>query len=84
MGNITDARLRLIISGLIGVALTIVVCILWASSQAVPTELYGLVTGVWGFFSGHVYTNGTGARPNVGPQGEQGLVGPQGNQGNPG
>ena len=63
MPNVTDARLRLIISGVMGLALTAALCVLWITSQPVPTELYGLVTGVWGFFTGHVYTNGTGAQP---------------------
>lgn len=59
----TDARIRLIISGIIGVMLTAVASILWATHQDVPVELAAFITGVWGFFTGHVYTNGTGAVP---------------------
>lgn len=59
----TDARIRLILSGVMGIALTCVMGILYLRGESVPTELYGFVAGVWGFFTGHVYTNGTGATP---------------------
>ena len=66
--NMTDARIRLIISGVMGLALTGAIVWLWIAGEPVPTELYGLVSGVWGFFTGHVYTNGTGAVPKAPPQ----------------
>lgn len=59
----TDARIRLILSGVMGIVLTGVISILYLKGEPVPGELYGFVTGVWGFFSGHVFTNGTGAAP---------------------
>lgn len=63
MANVTDARLRLILSGVLGVLLTVTICVMWMTGQEVPELLKGLVTMVWGFFTGHVYTNGTGATP---------------------
>lgn len=61
--HMTDARVRLILSGIMGIALTGVMSTLYLKGDPVPTELYGFVAGVWGFFTGHVFTNGTGAAP---------------------
>ena len=63
MSGITDARLRLILSGVMGLMMSATICGLWLSGQEVPELLKGMVTMVWGFFTGHVFTNGTGARP---------------------
>ena len=70
MGEISDARLRLLMSGALGFLLTVTICLLWATGQEVPELLKGLVTMVWGFFSGHVYTNGTGAAPRYMDRGD--------------
>ena len=70
LGNVTDARLRLIISGFMGLLLTLTICALWVSGQEVPELLKALVTAIWGFFSGHVYTNGTGAAPRYMDRGD--------------
>ena len=59
--SMTDARVRLIITGLIAVMLTGVAGWLWATGETVPVELVAFVTAVWGYFAGHVRTNGTGA-----------------------
>lgn len=61
----TDARIRLIFTGVMAVMLTGVGCVLWVLGKDVPVELVGFITAVWGFFTGHVATNGSGAyRPN--------------------
>lgn len=70
LGNVTDARLRLIVSGVLGLMLTLTICVLWVTGQEVPELLKGLVTMIWGFFTGHVYTNGTGAAPRYMDRGD--------------
>ncbi len=68
MKNMTDARFRLIVTGILGVMLTTTLCTLYIIGRAVPELLPSMVVGVWGFFTGHVYTNGTGAMPKAPPE----------------
>lgn len=56
----TDARVRLIITGVIAIMLTVTAALLWGTGKAVPGELVGFVSAVWGFFAGTVYMNGSG------------------------
>lgn len=51
----TDARIRLLISGLISVMLILATAVLYVSGQEVPAGLYALVGIVMGFFFSHAH-----------------------------